>query len=81
MQTNLKIETVGGCEKYFGLPEQFGRKKREMFQYIIDKVRERTNGWNNHFLSAAGKEILLKSVALAMPVFAMNCFKLPKTIC
>lgn len=37
VQTNLKISALGGCGKYLGLPEQFGRKKREMFQYIIDK--------------------------------------------
>lgn len=52
-----------------------------MFPYIIDKAWDKTKGWNNHFLSTAGKKILLKSVALAIPVYAMNYFKLPKTIC
>lgn len=41
-----------------------------MFNYIIDKVRQRT------FLSPAGKEVLLKSVTMAMPVYSMSCFKL-----
>ena len=52
-----------------------------MFEYIIDKVRERTQGWNKKFLSAGGKEVLLKSVALALPVYSMNIFKFPKSIC
>lgn len=44
VQCQLKIYSVGGCAKYLGLLEQFGCKKREMFQYIIEKVKERTNG-------------------------------------
>lgn len=81
VQNLLNISTIGGCGKYLGLPEEFGCKKKEMFQYIIDKVRKRTNRWNNRYLSATGKDILLKSVALAMPMYSMNCFKLPKMIC
>lgn len=51
-----------------------------MFNYIIDRVKQRTSSWSAKYLSPAGKEILLKSVALAMPVFSMSCFKLPSEI-
>lgn len=81
IRRQLQIFNDGGCGKYLGMPEQFGRKKVELFQYIVEKVRERTKGWSNKFLSHGGKEILLKSIAVAMPVYTMNCFKLPKSIC
>ena len=81
MRTLLGILNEGGNGKYLGLPEQFNHKKGEMFQFIIDKVIEATQGWNRRFLSHGGKEILLKTVALAMLIYSMSIFRLPKTIC
>ncbi|KAG7559049.1 Reverse transcriptase zinc-binding domain [Arabidopsis thaliana x Arabidopsis arenosa] len=80
MQT-LKIPNSGGGGKYLGLPEQFGRKKKEMFQFISDSVQGKISGWQTKFLTAAGKETLIKSVAYAMPVYSMNVFQLPKELC
>ena len=42
MRNILGIHNDGGMGKYLGLPEQFGRKKSEMFAYIIDKVKKVT---------------------------------------
>ena len=77
----LNIHNDGGGGKYLGLPEQIGGKKKEIFDYIVNRVQQKTKGWSNRFLSEAGKEILIKTVALALPVYTMNCFKLPKSIC
>lgn len=81
LQQILGINKIGGGGKYLGLPEQFGRKKIELFEHIVTRVKERTEGWSTKFLSPAGKEILIKSIALALPVYSMNCFLLPITIC
>ncbi|XP_019190788.1 PREDICTED: uncharacterized protein LOC109185263 [Ipomoea nil] len=67
--------------KYLGLLAFVGRNKRAVFAYVEDKVRKRIGSWNKKLLSRAGKEILLKSVAQAMPTFTMSVFLLPDSLC
>ncbi|XP_031131897.1 uncharacterized protein LOC116033284 [Ipomoea triloba] len=67
--------------KYLGLPSFIGREKKIVFSYVEDKIRSRIGSWNKKFLSQAGKEILLKSVAQSMPTFSMSVFLLPASVC
>lgn len=77
----LGINKEGGVGKYLGLPEHFRRRKKDIFTSIVDRIRQRSHSWTSRFLSAAGKQILLKSVLAAMPLYAMSCFKLPLSLC
>ncbi|CAA7037267.1 unnamed protein product [Microthlaspi erraticum] len=43
--------------------------------------KKKLTGWYAKNLSQGGKEVLLKSCAMEMPVFAMSCFKLPVELC
>ncbi|XP_027182092.1 uncharacterized protein LOC113780492 [Coffea eugenioides] len=58
-----------------------GRSKRQVFGYIKEKVVSRMRGWKEKVLSQTGKEIMLKSIILALPTYAMSCCKLPKSLC
>uniref|UniRef100_A0A803PAC2 Reverse transcriptase domain-containing protein n=1 Tax=Cannabis sativa TaxID=3483 RepID=A0A803PAC2_CANSA len=73
----LGIPVRETMDKYLGLPQAFGRSKKDAFNYINDRVWSHLNKWNSKFFSKGGKEVLLKLVVQAIPSYAMACFKLP----
>ena len=72
----LQIELEGREGTYLGLPEVFKGSKKNILNYIREKLQHRLHGWFAQTLSQGGKEILL-----ALPVYAMSVFKLPKDLC
>ena len=68
-------------EKYLGLPSLVGHSKRNTFMELKEKLARKLAGWKERLLSRAGKEILIKAVAQAVPTYTMSCFKLPDSIC
>ncbi|CAA7040352.1 unnamed protein product [Microthlaspi erraticum] len=81
VKQTLGIEKEGGQGKYLGLPESFGRKKKDLFTLIVDRIRQRSIKYSSRFLSNAGKMTMIKSVLSAIPTYAMSCFKLPAGLC
>lgn len=69
------IQCKEGFRKYLGLQADFGHSKRVVFEEVRDKIESRMAGWAEQFLSPAGKEVLVKSVAMVVPNYAMSCFK------
>jgi len=78
-QMTINISTK--IDKYLGLPTQFGRSKVHDFNFIMDKVVKKLKGWKERNLSFAGRSVLIKAVAQAIPIFVMSCFLLPQQIC
>ncbi|XP_019093256.1 PREDICTED: uncharacterized protein LOC109129458 [Camelina sativa] len=80
MQGVLGITNLGGMGSYLGIPESLGGSKTKVFSYVRDRLQSRTTGWSAKLLSKGGKEVMIKSVATAVPTFVMSCYRLPKTI-
>ncbi|CAA7020228.1 unnamed protein product [Microthlaspi erraticum] len=81
VKLSLGIDKEGGQGKYLGLPESFGRKKRDLFTQIVDRIRQKSVNFSSQFLSSAGKLTMLKAVLSAIPTYTMSCFKLPAGLC
>jgi hypothetical protein len=68
-------------EKYLGLPTLVGQSRSKAFKGIKDKVWVKLHDWKVHFLSQAGKEILIKAVIQAIPMYSMSVFLFPLSLC
>jgi len=79
--TALGVEHTAKNEKYLGLPIYIGKYKQHMFEHIKQRIWARIQGWQEKLLSRAGKEIMIKAVAQAIPTYAMSCFDLTKGLC
>lgn len=66
---------------YLGLPTFWGRSKVDALAYVRDRINHKIAGWKLNLLSQAGREVLIKSVATAVPAYPMSCFLLPTTLC
>jgi hypothetical protein len=55
----MEVRHVLDTGNYLGLPSMIGRKKREIFAYIKDRVWKMINSWRGRALSKAGKEVMI----------------------
>ncbi|XP_057443227.1 uncharacterized protein LOC130735144 [Lotus japonicus] len=81
IQERLQVKAVEVQSKYLGLPVFVGRSKSQVFNFIQERVWKKLKGWKEKALSMAGREVLIKFVAQAIPTYIMSCFSLPVGLC
>lgn len=77
----LGMTEAGADSTYLGLPSILGRNKSVVSGYIKEKMRQKIQSWEGKYISKAGKELLIKTVAQSLPIYAMNVFLLPMELC
>ena len=64
-----------------GVPLIHGRIAAKTYEEIVEKTKKRLAAWKCESLSLAGRVTLIKSVTLALPIYAMQSVKFPVEIC
>ena len=77
----LNIQNASFEEKYLGLPTPNGRMSKGKFQNLQAQLLKRLVQWGDGHLAQPGREVLIKSVAQALPTYIMGVFKLPFSVC
>lgn len=77
----LDIQREALAERYLGLPTATGRNMNEVFEFLPAQVKGRIESWCGREASCAGREVLIKSIAQAVPTYCMSCFLLPLNVC
>jgi hypothetical protein len=72
----LGIPRESQNQRYLSLPVHLGAAKSKEFAYLKEKIWRRIQGWKERLLSKEGKDILIKVVSQAIPMYAMSCFDL-----
>lgn len=81
VRSELHIATEALSDRYLGLPTAMGRSTSETFEFLPARIKGLVGTWSGREASSAGREVLLKSVAQAVPTYSISCFLLSKVIC
>jgi hypothetical protein len=75
------LHVTQSYDKYLGLPTMVDKPRIQAFEGIKGRIWNCLNNWKTKFLTQAGKEILIKAIAQAIPTYCMSVFLLPKLLC
>lgn len=71
----------GNYDKYLSLFTLIGKSKYNTFQWIKDRVWQKVSNWKHKFIFRAGREVRIKVVLQALPMYFTNVFLLSKNPC
>ena len=81
VKQRLGICVEAFSERYLGLPTAVGRITSGTFDHIGERIRNKLQGGSERMISCAGREVRIKAITQAIPMFSMSCFKLTKKVC
>ena len=78
IQSILGAQIMTECKRYLGLPMAGGKSKVNTFKELQESVTKKVMWWKEKHISKAGREVLIKTVAQAIPTYLMSLIKNPQ---
>ena len=77
----LGLPTTDRIGTYLGTPIFTTRWTASSYQYLVDNIRKRIEGWQAKYLSMAGRATFIKASITLVPIYAMKTALLSQKIC
>ena len=78
---SLNVNLIQHPSKYLGINFKLIGNRIADFQFLIDKLNSKLQGWKARLLSQVGRTTLISSVLQSLPLYTFSCFKVPESIC
>ncbi|XP_075087666.1 uncharacterized protein LOC142169669 [Nicotiana tabacum] len=81
-----KVEDITGFTRgqfpfmYLGCPIFYTRRRKDYYQGLIKKLKDKLHAWKGKLLSSGGKALLITSVLQSMPVYLLSVLDPPQNI-
>ena len=80
MASILGVPTTDHIATYLGTPIFTSYRTTSSYQYLVEKIKMKIEGWQTKYLSMAGKATRIKSAVSSIPIYAMQTTLLPQKI-
>ena len=77
----LKVNLIQNPNKYLGINFKLTGNRVVDFQFLIEKLNSKLQGWKAKLLSQVGRTTLTSSILQSLPLYTFSCFRVPKQVC
>ena len=76
----LNVNLVQNPNKYLGQNFKLRGNKVADFQFLVDKLQSKLQGWKASLFSQSGRTTLITSILQTLPLYTFSYFKVLETI-
>ena len=75
------IGETHNLEKYPRFPIIHKGRRRNEFQFVVERIQAKLVGWKSKCLSLTGRLVLIKAAVSSILEYDMQCYKLSAKVC